>query len=280
MEIFHYDFMQRALLAGLLIGLICPLVGIFVSLRRMSMIADALSHVCLSGVAAGLLAGINPVLSASAFAVAGALLLERLRDYYRNYSELAIAVMLSTGVALGAVLLSLGRGLNANFMSYLFGSIIAVSLSDIYIITAIGLVVLATVLLLYKELFLISFDEESARFSGVPVSLLSTIFTALTALTIAVAMRIVGILLVSSLMILPVAASLQIAASFKKAIWIAVLLSEGSVLVGLGLSYYLDLAPGGSIILTSVLFLITILLQKAVSRSFEKDAPQKLPAKG
>ncbi len=122
MEIFHYDFMQRALLAGLLIGLICPLVGIFVSLRRMSMIADALSHVCLSGVAAGLLAGINPVLSASAFAVAGALLLERLRDYYRNYSELAIAVMLSTGVALGAVLLSLGRGLNANFMSYLLAA--------------------------------------------------------------------------------------------------------------------------------------------------------------
>jgi zinc transport system permease protein len=271
MEILQYDFMQRALLAGVLIGLICPLVGLFVTLRRMSMIADALSHVCLSGVAAGLLAGANPVLSASAFALAGALLLEKLRGHFANYSELSIAVVLSTGVALGAVLLSLGSGLNANFMSYLFGSIIAVGRTDIYIITAIGLLVLGAVIILYKELFYISFDEEGARAAGIPVNVISTIFTALAALTIAVAMRIVGILLVSSLMILPVAASLQLAGSFRKALWIAIFLSETAVVVGLVLSYYLNIAPGGSIILTSVFMLVSVLVYKAKDSIFQRS---------
>ena len=217
---FHYDFMCRALLAGILVGLICPLVGLFICLRRMSMIADALSHVCLSGIAAGLLATVNPVLSASVFAVIGAFLLEKLRKYYANYSELSIAIVLSTGVALAAVLLSLGNGFNANFMSYLFGSIVAVSVNDIKIIVCIGLFVLGIVILLYKELFLISFDEEGAKVAGVPVNWINIAFTTLTALTIAVAMRIVGILLVSSLMILPVAAALQLAQSFKKALFL------------------------------------------------------------
>ncbi len=263
---FQYPFMTRALLAGVLVGLICPLVGLFICLRRMSMIADALSHVCLSGVAAGLLSGANPVLMASVFAVAGALILDRLRKFYANYSEISIAIVLSTGVALAAILMSLGSGLSSNFTSYLFGSIVLVSFEDIKIILGMGFLILLLIFLLYKELFLIAFDEEGAKIAGVPVSLINIIFTSLTALTIAVAMRIVGILLVSSLMILPVATALHLAKNFKTALWLGVLFSEIAVIVGLILSFYLNLAPGGTMILTSVVILIGVLVLKSFSQ--------------
>lgn len=259
MEIFQYDFMNRAFVAGLIIGIICPTVGLFVALRRMSMISDALSHVCLSGIAAGLMTGLHPILTASAFAVAGALAIEKLRDAFKNYSELSIAIILSTGVALGAILLDFGNGYNANFMSYLFGSIVAINGKDLQIIAVIGFVILGVVLLLRKELFYISFDEESARISGIPVKVITTTFTVLTALTIAIAIRVVGILLVSSLLVLPVAAAMRIAKSFQVALFVAVIMSEVAVVIGLFASFYINLAPGGAIVMTSVLLLLATL---------------------
>jgi len=263
MEIFQYDFMQRAFLAGIIIGLICPAVGLFVAVRRMSMISDALSHVCLSGIAAGLLVGTHPILTASAFAVAGALIIEKLRDIFRNYSELSIAILLSTGVALGAILLDLGKGYNANFMSYLFGSIVAINNTDLEIIAMVGLVILGVILLLKKELFYISFDEEAARLSGLPVKAITVCFTVLTALTIAIAIRVVGILLVSSLIVLPVATAMRVAKSFRGALLISVVMAEIAILVGLFASFYINLAPGGAIVMTSVLLLaVTLVLHR------------------
>lgn len=259
MEIFQYEFMQRAFLAGIIIGLICPLVGLFVALRRMSMIADALSHVCLAGVAAGLLVGMHPILTASAFAVTGALGIEKLRDSFKTYSEMSIAIILSTGVALGAILLDLGNGYNANFMSYLFGSIVAINETDIKIIAMSGLLILAIILFFKKELFFISFDEEGAWLSGIPVKAITIAFTALTALTIAIAIRVVGILLVSSLIVLPVAAAMRLAKSFKEALIISVLMAEVAVVIGLLASFYINLAPGGAIVMTSVILLLATL---------------------
>lgn len=259
MEIFQYDFMLRALGGGLLAGVICPIIGLFITLRRMSMIADALSHVCLSGVAAGLLMGTQPVLAASAFALGGSLLIEGLRDKYKHYAELAIAIILSAGVALGAILIGLGNGFNGSFMSYLFGSIVLITGEDIYVMAAIGLPVLLLTVFFIKELFSITFDEETARVSGLPVKLINVGFTALTALTIAVSMRIVGILLVSSLMILPVAVAMQVAKSFRGTLVVAVATGEAAVLVGLLCSFYLDLPPGGAIVMTLVLLLVLTL---------------------
>ncbi|GAB6157094.1 zinc ABC transporter permease ZurM [Desulfotomaculum varum] len=271
MEIFHYEFMQRAIIAGLIVGLICPVVGLFISLRRMSMIADALSHVCLAGVAAGLFTGIHPIISASLFAVTGALCIEKLRDVYRSYSEIAIAIILSAGVALGAILLSLGKGYNTNFMSYLFGSIVAINETDIKIIVFTGLTVFVLIMLLMKELFFIAFDEEGARLSGIPVSVITVSFTALTALTIAVAIRVVGILLVSSLIVLPVAAALRIAQSFKEAMIIAVLMAETAVLIGLFASFYINLAPGGAIVMAAVcLLVLTLVVQQLRIKATQK----------
>ncbi|MCL6635280.1 MAG: metal ABC transporter permease, partial [Peptococcaceae bacterium] len=233
MEILQYGYMNRALLAGITAGIICPVVGIFIVLRRMSLIADALSHLSLAGVAAGLLAGTSPLLAASLFSVLGAVFVEKMRETYRHYAELSIAIMLSTGLALGAVLLGLGHGFNASVLGYLFGSIVAVSETDVLSITAAGVFVLGAVGLLFKELYFITFDEEAARASGLPVAAINIGFTVLTSLTIAVTMRIVGILLVSSLMILPVAASLQLARSFKQALQLAVLFGLISVFTGL-----------------------------------------------
>ncbi|MEG6523204.1 metal ABC transporter permease [Desulfotomaculum sp. 1211_IL3151] len=266
MEILQYEFMQRALLAGFLVGLICPIVGLFIALRRMSMISDALSHVCLSGVAAGLMTGIHPILSASLFAVGGGLLLEMLRKLYRGYSEISIAITLSTGVALGAILLDLGKGYSANFMSYLFGSIVAISVDDLKIVSLLGIAILLLVHLLKKELFAISFDEDHARVSGIPVDAINTCFTIMTAITIALAIRVVGILLVSSLMILPVATAMRLASSFRGAMLLSILFGETAIFIGVFASFYMNLAPGGAIVMTSVILLVSSLVYQQLNR--------------
>lgn len=263
-EILQYTFMQNAFIIGLVVAVICPLVGLFIALRRMSLIADALSHVSFAGVAAGLMSGANPIIGATVFAVGGGLIIENLRQRYRNYSELAIAIMLSTGVALAAVLLGIGNGLNANILTYLFGSIIINNRTDVIIVLTAGLVVLLLITALFKELYLISFDEETAFVYGLPVKTINIIFTVVTALTIAVTMRIVGILLVSSLMIMPVATALQLANSFKGALTLSVLFAVVSVILGLILSFYLNLPPGGTIILLAVLILLTVMVIKTL----------------
>lgn len=265
MEIFQYSYMNKALLIGLMVGIISPVIGLFIVLRRMSLIADALSHISLAGVAAGLLTGLHPVLAASVFSVAGAVIIEKLREKYKNYSELSIAIMLSTGLALGAVLLSMGHGFNANVFSYLFGSIVVTGESDFLVIAGTGAAVLLFVSLIFKELYYIAFDEEAARASGVAVSAINIAFTVLTSLTIAVAMRIIGILLVSSLMIIPVATALQLAKSFKGALYYSILFSVVSVMSGLVASFYLDLAAGGTIILISVALLTGVLSFKGLT---------------
>lgn len=265
MEIFQYSYMNKALLIGVMVGIICPVTGLFIVLRRMSLIADALAHISLAGVAAGLLTGAHPIITASLFSVTGAVLIEKLRQKYKTYSEISIAIMLSAGLALGAVLLSLGQGLNANVFSYLFGSIIITGESDFWIIAGTGAAVLAFIFLIFKELYFIAFDEESARASGVAVGAISIAFTVLTSLTIAVAMRIIGILLVSSLMIIPVAAALQLAKSFKAALGYSVFFGLFSVITGLVASFYLNLAAGGTIILISVLLLAGVLAFKSLA---------------
>lgn len=266
MEIFEYTFMQNAFIIGIVVAVVCPMVGLFIALRRMSLIADALSHISLAGVAAGLLSGINPVLSASLWAVFGGLLIEFLRERYRDYAELSIAIMLSAGVAMAAILLGIGNGLNANIVSFLFGSIVLNNSTDVLVILITGAVVLLLISLLHKELYLIAFDEQTADIMGLPVKIINTIFTIITALTIALAMRIVGILMVSSLMIIPVAISLQLAKSFKQAFYLSIIFGLIAVLVGLFSSFYLNLPPGGTIIMTAILMLLAVLLIKNFQR--------------
>ncbi|AYC29592.1 metal ABC transporter permease [Paenisporosarcina cavernae] len=265
-----YDFLQYAFISGLLIGLIAPLLGVFIVVRRLSLIADALSHVTLAGIAASLyisqtvafFASWNPLFLGMGASIGGSLLIERLRRLYKSYEELAIPIIMSAGLGFGAIFISLSNGFSTDLFAYLFGSISAVSFQDLVIVIAVTILVGLFIILLYKELFVLSFDEEHAKTAGIPAKFLHVVFMILTALVIAASMRIVGILLVSSLITLPVATSLRVAKSFKQTILYAILFGESSVIIGMFSSFHLDLAPGGTIVVTSILLLIIVLLLK------------------
>jgi zinc transport system permease protein len=271
--IFQYEFLQNAFLTGLLIGVIAPLIGAFIVVRRLSLIADALSHVTLSGIAVSLflsktftgLAGLNPLFIGMAFSVAGSLFIERLRDLYKHYQELAIPIILSGGIGIGAIFISLADGFNTDLFSYLFGSVSAVSRADLYVIILVSIIVIGLIIILYKELFLLSFDEEYAKASGISAKMIHFIFMVMVALVIAASMRVVGILLVSSLMTLPVAASIRISRGFKQTIGFSVLFGELSVIIGLISAYYLDLAPGGTIVVSAIIILLLSIVYKKIS---------------
>ncbi|TWI57779.1 metal ABC transporter permease [Halalkalibacter nanhaiisediminis] len=268
---FRYEFLQNAFFTGVMIGLLAPLLGVFLVVRRLSLIADALSHITLSGIAASLLLakyvaffqGLNPLYLGMVFSVGGALLIEQLRSVYKFYKEIAIPIILSAGIGLGVVFISLADGFNNDLFNYLFGSVIAVSRSDLWTISIITVIVLTVLVFFYKELFFLSFDEEQAVVSGINRKVIHFIFIVMVALVIAASMRIVGILLVSSLMTLPVAAAMRLAKGFKQMFLYSIIFGEIAVIGGLVSSYHLDLAPGGMIVMIAVLILVmTIYTQK------------------
>jgi len=247
-----FAFMQRALLAGLMVGMICPVMGSFLVLRNMTLIADTLSHVALAGVAVALLIGVYPLWGALAATVMAAFFVEKLRRSQELGGDLAIGVVLSGGLAVGAILLSL-RNLNSlDLFGFLFGNILAVTKLDLILIWLLGGIVVAVVWLLYKPLLAVTFDEEAALARGLPVAKLNGVLMFFAALTVALAMRMVGVLLISSLMVLPVAVGLRIGGSFRSFLISATAAGVISSLAGLFLAATLNLAPGGSIVLVSL----------------------------
>jgi zinc transport system permease protein len=252
-EILQYGFMQRAILAGLMIGVIAPVIGVFLVLRRLSLIADTLSHVALAGVAAGILLNTYPVAGALVAALAGAVGIERLRVSGRLFGEAALAMFLSGGFAVAVVLISLAHGFNVELFSYLFGAITVVQPRDLWVILVLGLAVLGHVILMYKELFAITFDEEGARVQGVAVDAINLLLTTLAAVTVVVVMRVVGILLTSGLLVIPALTALRLARSFRDTLVLAAACSLTAVLVGMVASFYLDVAAGGAIVLAALL---------------------------
>lgn len=259
MEMLQYDFMQRAFVAGILISIICPIIGTFVVLRRLSMIGDTLSHASLAGIAAGMLGNFYPLWGAMIFSVAAAIGIEKLRKSFSQYAELSISIVLSASIGLAVLMISLADSFNADLMSFLFGSIIAVTGRDIIIMAGTSIFIIISVLLLYKELLYIAFDEEGAALSGIPTETLNIFFTVLTALTIVAAMRVVGILMISSMLVIPVAASMQISKSFKSTMINSVIFALLAVVLGLTFSYYFNLAPGGAIVVLSVIILLLVI---------------------
>jgi len=272
-ELFRYEFLQNAFLTGIFIGWVAPLLGVFIVMRRLSLIADALSHVTLSGIAASLWIGrlfpslqwINPLYAGMGFAVCGALLIEKFRTVYKSHEELAIPVIMSLGIGLGVIFISLANGFTSDLYGFLFGSINAVTRFDFLVVLLLTLAVTAAVFLLFKEFFLLSFDEDYGKTSGLPVRALQLVFIVLAAVVVSVSIRIVGVLLVSSLMTLPVASAMRLAKSFRGAVVLSVVFGEISVIAGLLASYYLDLAPGGTIVVISgILLLFSLLNERAL----------------
>ncbi len=264
-EFLEYGFMHRAFLAGAITALICPAIGVFLVPRRLSLIADSLSHVALAGVALGLLIGVSPVLGALVVTVVGALGMERLRARGALQGDAALAVFLSGGFALAVVLISLAHGFNADLFAILFGSILTVSPTDVWLIVALGAVVGATIGTFYRQLLAITLNEDLARTSGVPVTALNLLLTVLTALTTVVAMRMVGVLLVSAMIVIPTLTGFDLGRSFRQATVIAIVMALTSMMSGLIAAYYLRLAAGGAVVLTALLiFALASVIRRAV----------------
>lgn len=252
MELLQYGFMLRALAAGGLLAVAAPTVGVFLVLRRLSPIADTLAHVALAGVGAGALLGVSPALGALVFALAGALGVERLRSSGQLFGEAALALFLTGGLAVALVLLSLARGVSTDLLGYLFGAVTAVQPADLAWMAALSLAVVGCVAFFYKDLFALTFDEEAARVQGVPTDALNLLLTVLVAVTVVVGMRVVGVLLTSALLVIPALSAMRVARSFRATLGAAVGFAVVSVLVGLVASFYLDLAPSGAVVLTSL----------------------------
>ncbi|MDR2132777.1 MAG: metal ABC transporter permease [Clostridiales Family XIII bacterium] len=264
MDILEYDFMRRAFAVGLLLAVIIPCIGIVVVLKRLSMMGDALSHSSLAGVAAGLILGINPIVGAGAVCVAAALSIEAIRKRIPKYSEMSIAIILSAGVGLAGVLSGFVKNA-ANFNSFLFGSIVAISDFEMILVACVSCAVLVAFVLLYKELFYVTLDERAARLAGVPVRSVNFVFTILTAVTVSVASRTVGALIVSSMMVVPTACAMQFGKSYRQTVIGSVAFAVAFTLIGLFLSYYARLKPGGTIVLLGVACFLLILLVKKVA---------------
>lgn len=265
-NLFQYSFIIRSFEAGIIIAIIAPLIGIFLVLRRYSLIADTLSHVSLAGVAIGLLLGINPIITAILSSVLSSVFIERLRISKKVFGESALSLFLSGSLALAIVLISLAHGFSINLFNYLFGSILTVKQSDVYIIGVIGAIVITILLAFYKELVYISFDEEGAQVAGIPTKSMNILLIVLSALTVSLAIPIVGVLLISALIVIPVVTALQFRTSFKNSIMIAEVFSIFSVISGIFVSFYLNLATGGTIVLISILLFVGIFIYRNYGR--------------
>jgi zinc transport system permease protein len=248
------DFMQRALLAALLVGLAAPAVGVFLVQRRLALMGDGIGHIALTGVALGFLLGTAPVLTAVVVAVIGAVAVELVRQQGRTSGDVALALMFYGGIAGGVLLIGLSdEGSGATLLSYLFGSLTSVSPTDVALISALSGALLLTVLIVGRELFAVCHDEEYATVAGLPVRFLNLLLAVMAAVTVTVAMRVVGLLLVSALMVVPVATAQQLVRGFRATVLLSLALGVVASVSGVLGSYYADTAPGAMIVMVALL---------------------------
>ncbi|MCR6096750.1 metal ABC transporter permease [Salipaludibacillus agaradhaerens] len=266
-------FLERGIIAGLIVGFICPIIGAFLLVRRMTIISEGLSHITLTGIAVGIVMMqspatnfINPLYTGVLFSLIGSLLVEKLRQIYRHFQELAIPIILSAGIGLSALLISISPSNNTEWFNYLFGSIVTVTLTDLLFIVVTGIVMMSIVLLFYKELLSISFDQEFAITSGISVKKMNFLFSILIALVISMSMKVIGILLVGAMVTLPVAVSIQFAKSFRQVVFIGIIVGEISVIGGIIMSIYFNIATGGMIVVTGVIILIiSVIIKRSIT---------------
>jgi zinc transport system permease protein len=265
---FELGFMQRALVAGLVVGIFAPMIGTFLVQKRMSLIGDGIGHIAFAGVGAGLVASVAPLWTALVFAVVGAIGVEWLRSRRKASGDLALALFFYSGIALGVVLVSLGGGFNASILAYLFGQPLTVSDSEIVSIVTLGVGIAAAMLVLRRLLFAVVTDEDWARVAGLPVDRANFVLAALTACAVVAAMKIVGILLIAAMMVLPVAGGQLLARSFRGTVRWSVAIGAGSVVAGLAASRIWGLAPGGAIVLVAAgCFAVVAVVKRKASRS-------------
>ncbi|MFI8321167.1 metal ABC transporter permease [Streptomyces sp. NPDC085529] len=276
MDFLEPAFMQRALLAAVLVGITAPAVGIYLVQRRQALMGDGIGHVAMTGVGLGFLLNSSPVWMATLVAVAGSVAMELIRAYGKTRGDLALALLFYGGMAGGVLLINLApTGSNANLSSYLFGSLSTVSTEDVTAISVLAAFVVLVTVGLRRQLFAVSQDEEFARVTGLPVRALNLLIAVTAAVTVTVAMRVVGLLLVSALMVVPVAAAQQLSKSFRATFVLAVATGITVTLAGTVTSYYQDVPPGATIVLYAIgVFVVLTLLATPLAKRRAKAAAQ------
>lgn len=263
---FTYGFLQRALLAGVFVAIACAVLGVFLILRRDAMIGHGLAHVAFAGVALGLFLEVMPLLAALIIAVLTALGIMKLKEKAGLYGDTAIAIFSSTGFAVGLLLVTLARSYNVDLFTYLFGEILAIEAAEVWLSIGLATVVVVIVVFNYHKFLYLTFDRQSARASGIRVSRLDLLITTLTAVTVVLGMKIVGLLLVAALIVIPAVAGLQLASSFRQAIFFSSLVAVVSVVMGLILAYFFDLPASGTIVVLSFLIFVVFFLVRKEKR--------------
>ena len=262
LEIFSYGFMQRALVSGIAIALLCSVVGLFLVLRRYSLFGDAVAHSSFGGIAAGLLIGIYPMWTAYVVSLVSALVITRIKQKFDISGEASVAILLSSGIAVGLILISLSGGFNVDILSFLFGSILLVSVEDTVLILGLTGVILIIILLLYRELIYSTFNEEQAKVSGVPVEKINYLIVFIAGITVVTSIQLVGILLISALFVIPNVTAIMYGRSFKQTALLSIAFAVSSVIVGILISYLFNITPSGAIVMLSItIFAATISLK-------------------
>ena len=265
LSILQYSFIQKAFIAGSFVAITCSSLGLFLVLRKMSLIGDGLSHVSFGAIALGLFLGIYPFYIAIPVVVIASLFIVKITEKAQVYGDAAIGIVSAVGIAGGVILASISKGFNVDLFSYLFGNILAISTGEAILSVVLSLIVLSVISLFYWHLFSATFDEEYAKTTGVKTGFINILLTVLTAITVVLSVKVVGIMLVSALLILPAITALQISRKFKSAIIIGGLLALLSVIFGIIISFVLDLPPGATIVLLNAFFFgVSVLYKKVV----------------
>ena len=263
LEALSYGFMQKALIAGIAVGLICSFMGTFLVLRRYSLFGDGIAHVAFGGISVGLFLGVFPLWTAFIVSIFGGIGLQKLRQSTKISGDAAVAVVLVSGLAVGVILVSSSGGFSVDLFSFLFGSILLISNEDTIMILAISSGIIATLVVLQKQFLHLTFNEEQAKLVGLRTTLLNYAFVILASITVVTSMRLVGILLISALIVIPNITAMMFGKGFKKTVCISMGISVISVIGGILLSYFLNLAPSGTIVVIAVGILVGTLVLKS-----------------
>ena len=278
LEALSYGFMQKALIAGIAVGLICSFMGTFLVLRRYSLFGDGIAHVAFGGISVGLFLGVFPLWTAFIVSIFGGLGLQKLRQSTKISGDSAVAVVLVSGLAIGVILVSSSGGFSVDLFSFLFGSILLISQEDTIMILALSAGIIATLTILQKQFLHLTFNEEQAKLAGMRTTLLNYAFVVLASITVVTSMRLVGILLISALIVIPNITAMMFGKGFKKTVFISMGISVISVVSGILISYSLNVAPSGTIVVVAVGILVGTLLLKSTGllRKVDIKTPSKI----